>query len=487
MKQINKVTFIALTGLYLALNAGYYYDAFSGNRTVHLAAILTVIISISTITNILVLKKNPEWEGFKYVSIIGFLTLCTVMMYMGKNDYIYVIILIFISVYILYFDMKFVIATGIYCNILNISSLIYHTRNGKMSSGAEINNSTLIIQVMGIVVFTAMLVVTTYMSNKINVTKTELLVEERNKSEKMLKDVLKTAKLVKDNAERGNKYIEELDIATNNTLNIFQDIANGNIQNSESVEKQTELTANITSMIEKVVDNANKAVDATKTSIDGINKGKRVVLGLKEMSNRISKSNEEVILVMRDFVDNAKKVKQITEGIIDISDQTNLLSLNASIESARAGEVGKGFAVVAGEIRNLAEQTSVLTNNIEKIVHLLENNASKAQKVIEGVVDAIQEENSTIEETLEYFMQIEQDMEGLDKDMKLILSSTNDVVNSNNTIIEHISQLSASSELVTACTEEALVVNEENRNKAYSTKEVMNELLSAAEDLEKYM
>ena len=53
----------------------------------------------------------------------------------------------------------------------------------------------------------------------------------------------------------------------------FQDIENGNIQNSESVEKQTELTANITSMIEKVVDNANKAVDATKTSIDGINKG----------------------------------------------------------------------------------------------------------------------------------------------------------------------------------------------------------------------
>ena len=102
MKQINKVTFIALTGLYLALNSGYYYDAFSGNRTVHLAAIMSVIIIISTITNILVLKKNPEWAGFKYVSIIGFLTLCTVMMFMGKNDYVYVGILIFISVYILY-------------------------------------------------------------------------------------------------------------------------------------------------------------------------------------------------------------------------------------------------------------------------------------------------------------------------------------------------------------------------------------------------
>ena len=62
MKQINKITFISLTGLYFLLNAGYYYDAFSGNRTVHLAAIMSVIIIISTITNILVLKKNPEWE-----------------------------------------------------------------------------------------------------------------------------------------------------------------------------------------------------------------------------------------------------------------------------------------------------------------------------------------------------------------------------------------------------------------------------------------
>ena len=75
MKQINKITVISLTGLYFLLNAGYYYDAFSGNRTVLLAAIMSVIIIISTITNIVVLKKHPEWEGFKYISIIGFLAL----------------------------------------------------------------------------------------------------------------------------------------------------------------------------------------------------------------------------------------------------------------------------------------------------------------------------------------------------------------------------------------------------------------------------
>ena len=106
---------------------------------------MSVIIVISTIINIIVLKKNPEWEGFKYISIIGFLSLCTVMMFLGKNDFVYVIIMLFVSIYILYYDLKFIIGIGIYCNILNISSLIYHTRDGKMPSGAEINKSTLII------------------------------------------------------------------------------------------------------------------------------------------------------------------------------------------------------------------------------------------------------------------------------------------------------------------------------------------------------
>jgi methyl-accepting chemotaxis protein len=64
--------------------------------------------------------------------------------------------------------------------------------------------------------------------------------------------------------------------------------------------------------------------------------------------------------------DLTKSIDQIMSFVDDISEKTNLLSLNAAIEAARAGEAGKGFAVVASEIRKLAEQSKASTVNVKK-------------------------------------------------------------------------------------------------------------------------
>lgn len=82
-------------------------------------------------------------------------------------------------------------------------------------------------------------------------------------------------------------------------------------------------------------------------------------------------------------------IGKVTETINDISDQTNLLALNATIEAARAGEAGKGFAVVANEIKELAKQTAVATQDIKRQIEEIQSSTAKTVGVINQVVGVI--------------------------------------------------------------------------------------------------
>uniref|UniRef100_UPI00201BD8EF methyl-accepting chemotaxis protein n=2 Tax=Lysinibacillus TaxID=400634 RepID=UPI00201BD8EF len=77
------------------------------------------------------------------------------------------------------------------------------------------------------------------------------------------------------------------------------------------------------------------------------------------------------------------QIEQMSQLISAITDQTNLLSLNAAIEAARAGEAGKGFAVVAGEVKTLAEQTSRASLDIAKVVLTIQDQMNEAVDMME--------------------------------------------------------------------------------------------------------
>ncbi len=104
----------------------------------------------------------------------------------------------------------------------------------------------------------------------------------------------------------------------------------------------------------------------------------------------------QILTALNQAIEDSKSIDRIndlTEDILNISEQTTLLALNASIEAARAGEVGKGFAVVAGEISNLATASSETANHIQEIntviVEAVHNLADHSNDLIEYVTNSI--------------------------------------------------------------------------------------------------
>jgi methyl-accepting chemotaxis protein len=157
----------------------------------------------------------------------------------------------------------------------------------------------------------------------------------------------------------------------------------------QEIDQLATAMSEMTSTVQTVADHAQNASQLTEQASGQAETGQRFVQGtvtkMSELSNDISASAQAVNQVE----ERVESIGSVVGTIQGISEQTNLLALNAAIEAARAGEAGRGFAVVADEVRNLAQRTQQATVEIQEMISHLQSSANSAVELMEkSVVEA---------------------------------------------------------------------------------------------------
>ncbi len=130
--------------------------------------------------------------------------------------------------------------------------------------------------------------------------------------------------------------------------------------------------------IELVSDNAGQSSEVARQSVSlavqGNSAVKKAIHGMDTIREQIQETSKR----MKRLGESSQQIGEIVELINDIAEQTNILSLNAAIQAAMAGEAGRGFAVVADEIQRLAERSSSATRQIDALVRTIQSDTSEA-------------------------------------------------------------------------------------------------------------
>ena len=249
--------------------------------------------------------------------------------------------------------------------------------------------------------------------------------------------------------------------ASNQVSEAVDDISRGAVSQAESVETAAGNTQAIGHDIEDVSDNVrqlNGCATEMKTSceaaMDALNK-------LMEQSGQVQESVSDIGETINSTNQSAKEISKFSEAITNIASQTNLLSLNASIEAARAGDAGKGFAVVATEIGQLAVQSSDSAKEIKKIVEQLVADSEASVEVMQRLNSSFEQQSEQLENTKSNMQSMAENVDNVSDSTGSIAGHIDKLQSAKDKLVEIIADLSSISQENAASTEETNASMEE--------------------------
>lgn len=255
------------------------------------------------------------------------------------------------------------------------------------------------------------------------------------------------------------------------------------MEQSKQAESSHSLMDRLAENINHVIQRIDEIMNSVKRTESARDHAVATIGQLNEKNRDAVESSNIIYEEINHLSEETKEIIQVVNVITAISEQTNLLSLNAAIEAARAGEAGRGFAVVAEEIRKLAMGTKEATGSIKQIISRIQAQTERAVNVVQTSGKIFDEQNTIVIETNSAFNDMAECIQKIIQQIEDVNTKMQDIENQKEASVKAIAQIAAIVEQNAASIEEVTATSEEQASSSEQLAQLAGNLANAITDL----